>query len=230
MESLLAATLAFAALHVLPATPLRPRLVRLLGSEERYAAVFSAAAALLLIWLIRAFAAAPFDPPLWMAPPWWFWLKPVILLLAILLAAGGVAVPNPSTSQNQAALDAPAPARGVLAITRHPVMWGVALWAAAHLASQPNLRGLLFFGGLGAVALGGSWLQQERKARSLGDRWARFEAATSFWPFAAIVAGRARLRLADFSLKTVIAALIVWLAFLLLHEPLIGVPALPQLL
>jgi uncharacterized membrane protein len=130
----------------------------------------------------------------------------------------------------QGALDAPDPAKGVLAITRHPVMWGVALWALAHLTSQPNIRGLLFFGSLALVALVGSWLQQWRKAQLLGEKWRRFEDASSFWPFAALLAGRARLRPADIGMRTLIIALILWSAMLHFHSTLIGIPALPQLL
>jgi uncharacterized membrane protein len=229
MVKLSAAAVAFIFLHLIPGTSLRPRLIRLLGSEKLYAALFAGLAAFLLYLYVRAFAAAPCDPPLSAAPELWRWLKPLVILLACVLIVGGVVSPNPSSPEMEGALDAGNPAKGVLAITRHPVMWGIALWAAAHLASQSNLRGLLFFGGLGANALFGSWLQQQRKARQLGERWLRFQAVTSFWPFAAIIAGRARLRLSDIGPWTPIIALILWLAMVYFHNSLIGVPSMPQL-
>jgi uncharacterized membrane protein len=230
MLPLLVTALAFISLHFLPGTPLRRRLVRLLGGENRYLGIFALASALLLILLIRFFAATPFDAPLWTAPLLWRWLKPLIMIFAFVLVVGGFANPNPSSPEMEDVLDDPDPAKGVLTITRHPVMWGVALWASAHLISQPNMRGLLFFGAFALTALAGSWLQQRRKARLLGEKWRRFEEATSFWPFAAILAGRARLRAADIGMRTVVIALALWSAMLHFHSTLIGVPALPQLL
>jgi uncharacterized membrane protein len=230
MTTLLAAALAFSFLHFLPGTPLRFHLIRLLGGESRYLGLFALTAALSLIWLIRSFAVAPFDAPLWTAPQWSLWLKPFVVLLAFILIAGGAASSNPSAQTMPNVGDAPPTAKGVLAITRHPVMWGVALWALAHLANQPNMRGLLFFGALAFVALFGSWLQQRRKAKLLGETWRRFEEASSFWPFAALLAGRARLHPADIGMRTLIIALILWSATLYFHGALIGAPALPQLL
>jgi uncharacterized membrane protein len=142
---------------------------------------------------------------------------------------GGFVNPNPATPERQGVPDQPNPAIGMLAVTRHPVMWGVALWAIAHLTSQPNLRGVLFFGTFAAVALAGSRLQERRKAKQLGEKWRRFENATSFVPFAAIIAGRARFSAAEIGLKTPVIALVLWSAMLYLHGTLIGVPALPQL-
>lgn len=229
MESLLAAALAFTLLHFVPGTPLRTGLIRLLRSENRYLGVYALTAASLLIWLIRSFSLAPFDQPLWAVPLWWRWLEPLILLPAFILVVGGSIHPNPSTPQAQAILDTPNPVQGVLAITRHPVMWGVTLWAAAHLISQPNLRGLLFFGTFISVAQFGSWLQQRRKAAQLGDKWGRFEEGTSFVPFVAIASGRARLNASSIGLRAFLIALIMWLIVLYFHQLVIGVPAMPQL-
>jgi uncharacterized membrane protein len=229
MESLLGAALAFSLLHFLPGTPLRAGLIRLLGNENRYLGIYALSAASLLIWLIWSFNSAPSGPGLWTVPLWWRWLEPLILLAAFVLIVGGSIHPNPSTPYAQGILDDPNPVRGVLAITRHPVMWGVTLWAASHLISQPNLRGLLFFGTFILVAQFGSWLQQRRKTAQLGDKWRRFEAATSFIPFVAIASGRARLSVSGVGLKVFVTALLIWLAALYFHQLVIGVPATPQL-
>jgi uncharacterized membrane protein len=67
------------------------------------------------------------------------------------------------------ALDRPEPARGVLRITRHPVMWGVGLWAAVHLVANGDLASLLFFGGFLLTALGGAWHLDRRLAATEGE-------------------------------------------------------------
>ncbi len=46
-------------------------------------------------------------------------------------------------------------------------MWGIAIWAVAHMVSQPSLRGFVFFGGFAATALIGSYVQQRRKRAQL---------------------------------------------------------------
>ena len=38
--------------------------------------------------------------------------------------------------------------RGVLRITRNPVMWGIGLWAVAHMVPNGDWASLLFFGTL----------------------------------------------------------------------------------
>lgn len=112
--------------------------------------------------------------------------------LALILVAGGVLVPNPSATGMENALDRPEPARGALRITRHPMMWGVGLWAAVHLVANGDLASLLFFGGLLVTALGGAAHLDRRLAATEGERWRRFAEATSFVPFAALLAGRQR--------------------------------------
>ncbi len=74
--------------------------------------------------------------------------------LALFLLVGGVLIPNPSATGMTGVLDRLEPARGVLRITRHPVMWGVGLWAAVHLVANGDLASLLFFGGFLLTALG----------------------------------------------------------------------------
>ena len=105
-------------------------------------------------------------------------------------------------------------------------MWGIAIWALTHLASQPNLRGLMFFGSFAATALLGSWLQQRRKRAGLPG-WAAFEAKTSFWPFAAILEGRATLSLGAIGWWKAAAATAIWALLLYFHLSWFGAQPLP---
>jgi uncharacterized membrane protein len=49
-------------------------------------------------------------------------------------------------------------------VTAHPMLWGVALWALAHLLANGDLAGLLLFGGFGLYALYAMWSQTQRGA------------------------------------------------------------------
>ncbi len=226
MTGLLLAAPAFFFLHLLPSTPLRKRAVNLLG-EGPYAAVFSLVSLAAIWWLVRAFEAAPYGTKLWVMPGWWLWLKAALILFALILAVGGVLTPNPSLPGAQKLLDTNRKAAaGIFAITRHPVMWGAAIWAIAHAISEATLRGALFFGAFAATALIGSWLQQRRKRATI-PAWPFFEAKTSFVPFAAILQGRARFSLAAIGWWRIAIAVLLWAGVLHAHLHLFGVQPLP---
>jgi uncharacterized membrane protein len=41
---------------------------------------------------------------------------------------------------------ADAPARGIQRVTRHPFLWGVAVWAFVHLIANGDVASLMLFG------------------------------------------------------------------------------------
>jgi len=185
---LIAATVAFLGLHVLPSTPLRPLAVRAIG-ERAWIGLFGAASLAGLAWMISAYARAPFEA-LWPG----LRLVPVVLLpIAFVLLACGLLSRNPTVIGQAASLKSDDPARGIIRVTRHPVMWAVMLWAAAHLLAIGSLQAVVFYGGLLLLAAVGTTLQDARKAKALGEDWRRFAALTSNLPFGAILQGRNRL-------------------------------------
>ncbi len=215
----------FFVLHLLPSTPLRPRATALAG-EAGYAAAFSIVSLLAVYWMTHQFNAAPYGEKLWLAPGWWPWVKAALILFAFILIFGGLLTPNPSAPGGERIADAGRAAGGIFAITRHPVMWGAAIWAIAHIVSQGTWRGLAFFGCFAATALIGSWLQQKRK-RATVPGWAAFEAKTSFWPFVAILQGRASFSLGDIGLWRIAIAVAAWAVVLHYHAWLFKVNPLP---
>jgi uncharacterized membrane protein len=225
MNALVVASALFFVIHLLPSTPLRPGAVALAG-EAVYGAAFSILSALAIYWMVHEFNAADYGDKLWISPEWWLWLKAALVLFAYVLIIGGVLAANPSAPGGEKLADAGAAATGIFAITRHPLMWGIAIWAVAHIVSQGTWRGMTFFGSLAATALIGSWLQQRRK-RVTVPGWAAFEAKTSFWPFAAILSGRARLSLGAIGLWRIGIAVAAWAVIVHFHFWLFKVQPLP---
>jgi uncharacterized membrane protein len=223
MNALLAASAAFFLLHSVPATPLRARFVT---RPQIYAAVFSLASAAGIWWMVHAFNAAPYGDKLWVMPGAWLWLKAALVLFAYVLIVCGVAAPNPSAPGGEKALARSDAGEGAYAITRHPLMWGIAIWAIAHMISMPNARGFVFFGGFAATALIGSWLQQRRKRTEVAG-WAAFEAKTSYWPFLAVLEGRARLSLSAIGWGRIAIAGALWALMLYFHQSWFGAQPLP---
>jgi uncharacterized membrane protein len=222
LSTLLAvAAAAFFLLHMLPSTPIRARLVAIAG-ERAYLGAYAILSLLLLWWLVARYNAAPYGEKLWIAPSWWTWVKAVLILFAFILIICGATSPNPSSPGAGKLLSRGDVSGGIFAITRHPIMWGVGIWALSHLVSQATVPGLLFFGSLAATALVGSWLQDHRKRAAL-EGWSQFEAKTSFFPFAAILEHRSRLDIKALGWWRIAFAVALWAALLHFHLMFFGV-------
>ncbi len=225
--NLLLATGLFVGAHfMLSAQPLRARLHDRLG-ERGFLAVYTLVSLVLFVWMVAAYALSP-RPVLWTAPLWLHYLPLVIMPFALLLIAGGYAAVNPMAVGQEAALDAAQPQGVALKITRHPAMWGIALWAGSHLLVNGDAASIVLFGGMLVLALGGAAHIDSRRRRAYPERFARYAALTSFVPFAALWAGRSRLTAADVGWLPVLAALVAYLVLLLAHQTVIGVPPWPH--
>jgi len=211
------ACVVFLLLHVLPSTPLRAALVRTLG-EGPYLGAFSLATVATVVWMASAYAGAP-ATPLW---PGLRFLPAAVMPFSFILVACGVMTPNPTAVAAGRLLAKPDPARGIIRVTRHPVMWGIMLWSGAHILARGELKSTLFFGAFLLLAAAGTRLQDLRKAKAHGEDWKRFAALTSNLPFAAIAQGRNRLALGEIGAVQVVFGLLLYGGFLLSHAWLFG--------
>jgi len=185
---LILATVVFLGIHVLPSTPLRALANRLIG-EGPYLGLFSLLSAAGLVWMSVAYGRAPMDA-LW---PALHFVPVYVLPFAFVLLASGLLARNPTLAGQAGLLKRGDAARGILRVTRHPVMWAIMLWAGAHMLALGSLRSVVFFGALLLLAAAGTTLQDARKAKALGEDWKRFAASTSNLPFAAVAQGRSKL-------------------------------------
>jgi uncharacterized membrane protein len=227
MFNLTLAALAFVAAHFLiSSTGLRPRLVARLG-ERAYAGLFSAQALALIVWLVLAFRAAPRDRLLWELPGATS-LALIAMPLVLLLAIGGFTAPNPTAVMMQAP-DAGWRPRGILTVTRHPVMWAFGLWALLHVVANGDLAGLIFFGAFAVLALLGTLAIDAKKRRGWNaERWQAFAATTSNLPFLAVAQGRTPLDWKGIGWKPPVIAALLYIAIVLwLHPQVIGIPLIP---
>lgn len=193
MLNLCAASIYFLLIHFgVSGTRLRPALVARLG-DGPYRGLFSLASLAGLVWMIHAYRHAP-AVPLWGLV---LTLRPaacVLVFVAFLFIVIGIATPNPMAVGMEAKLaQGPDAARGILRITRHPFLSGVALWALVHLVVNGNLASLVLFGSLLVLAIGGTASIDAKRRRASGAQWSAFAGATSAMPFAAIASGRNRL-------------------------------------
>jgi len=214
VTSLVAATVAFIAMHFVPSTPLRAPLARAIG-ERPYRGVYSLVALACISWMSIAYSRAPVEP-LW-APL--RELPMFVLPVAFVLLACGY-FRNPTMVGADKLLKSEDPARGVIRITRHPLMWAIMLWALSHLLARGDLKSVIFFGGLFLLAALGTVLIDRRK-KSNPD-WARFAAVTSNVPFLAVAQGRNRIVWREIGWLRPLAGIAAFVAFFTVHSYLFG--------
>lgn len=222
---------AFVLIHVgISATGLRGALVGRIG-EGPYRIAFSIVSLALLLWLIHAFGVMradesdPLNGALWTPPAGLRWPAYVLVLTGLALVVAGFFSPGPTLAgYEKKGLAMASPARGALRITRHPFLWGVALWAAGHLLVNGERFALMLFGALGLMVLfGARSIDRKGRARD-AEAWAKFEGVTSNVPFAAIVQGRNQLRLSELAVPLLVGVAVAF-AIGLFHQQLFGVPA-----
>jgi uncharacterized membrane protein len=216
------ATLVFLATHFVTSTPVRGSLREAIG-EKAYLGAYSLVSFVTIGWMSWAYVHAPFQL-LWQIPGVKLWPL-AVMPFSLVLVVSGVMTKNPSAVGQSAALRAEDPARGILRVTRHPVMWGIALWAAVHLVARGDLASIIYFGGFLVLALAGTALIDARKSDELGEEWARFAVVTSNVPFSAIVEGRNHFSAGEIGAKRAVIGLALFGIFLGLHSWLFGVRA-----
>jgi uncharacterized membrane protein len=192
----------FVGVHLVPMMPeWRAALVARLG-EGGYKATFSVLA---LAGLIGAIVAYRFTShvPLWSSPEPLRALTALLMLAAVLLFAGAKGAP------------------WFRRVVRHPMLWAIALLGIAHLLVNGEPEGVILFGGLAAFGLAWQPLTDRRDAALDPVGWEEIRRTTSFWPFA-----KWHARSDPITLRPLIIGAVVYVALVLLHPWLFGMPVL----
>ncbi len=228
MFNLIAASTYFLLIHFgVSGTRLRDSLTVRLG-ERPYRGAFALASVIGLVWMIYGYRHAP-TVELWARLPGLRPLAFVLVFIAFLFVGIGLATPSPTqVGMDTKLAEGPATVHGMVRITRHPFLWGVALWALVHLIVNGDLASCILFGSLFLLALGGTVAIDSKRHRKFGDAWAQFAQSTSSVPFAAILSGRNRLRLAlsEVGIVRPLVAVVAYVLIFYFHGRLFGAPLL----
>ncbi|RYD49209.1 MAG: MFS transporter [Sphingomonadales bacterium] len=218
MESLIAAAAAFVGFHFLLSHPLRRPLVDRIGAGP-FLGLYSLIALGTFAWMAMAFRAAPPEPLGWNLGDQGWAIASIAMLIGSVLFIGSLfgnpAFPNPKAGGHEAI----GAASGVYGITRHPMMWGFAIWALVHFAVFPTRANLILTAAILILALVGAALQDSKKT-AIVPAWRDWKSRTSYLPFAAQIAGRAPWSLGG--TRAILGGALLWLAATWAHEPLGG--------
>lgn len=226
MRNLVIAALFLIGTHLgIASTQLRSQLVATIG-EGTYRLLYSLIALVAIAWLVHAWSTAPVRF-LWIPGSGLRHLPLLVMPLACLLLVCALSQRNPTALGQAPDPDTAEPARGIVRVTRHPMLWAVTLWAIVHVLANGDLASLIFFGAFGVLALAGTVLIDARRTEERPPGWGVFLQRTSNVPFLAILERRQRFVASEIGLARLAAALALYVALIWLHPALFGVAVTP---
>jgi uncharacterized membrane protein len=170
----------FVGTHFLLSHPLRRPLVDRIG-EGPFRGIYtlvSFATFGLTIWVYHSMGR---QQPLWASGDAGWVVATLLMWLGAILFAGSF-IGNPALPGTRGPRGRTA--TGVMAITRHPMMWGFAIWAVVHMMMVATPKALILDFAILFLALVGSMMQDRKKQALLGEDWHDWSAQTAFFPFA----------------------------------------------
>ncbi|TAD75909.1 MAG: MFS transporter [Sphingomonadales bacterium] len=212
--NLIAANIAFVGSHFIMSHPLRGPMVKALGAGG-FQGAYTIVSFATLAWVYFAFIAAPSaDLP---GSGQAGWIIATILTLPAMILLAGSFVGNPALPTPMAEAQTRAEPQGALRVTRHPMMWGIGLWAISHMVLFWSTRTMVTALAMGVLALVGAKFQDAKKEALMGAAWAEWESKTSYWPRWG--------KLFSVGAVPLIAGTVLWLAGSWLHLWRAGIPA-----
>lgn len=209
---LLAGAIGFVGSHFALSHPLRAPLVARMGANG-FQLLYIVVSFATFYLMVQGFQRAPVSAAFWPATDALWAISTALMLVAAILFAGSLignpALPVPEAAAKKIAVKEPG---GVFRITRHPMMWGFALWGVSHILIAPRIDTFILCGAIIILALVGSRLQDDKKFVAMGDAWLHWQAKTSFIPF-----GKG---LAFPGWAALIGGIVLWLAATWAHIPL----------
>ena len=226
MIMLIAASATFLGIHLLVSgTRLRDAIVARIG-EKPYLGLFALSSLGAVVWLCiaynHAYASADNHIVYDLGQGFRNFAIPVVAV-AFMLAAPGVLMSNPTSAGQETAT-----VRGVLRITRHPFLWGTAIWAGYHVLATTTLASVIFFSTFLVLALLGTRAIDAKCKRKRGAEWQAVTYQTSNLPFAAILAGRNRFVASEYFDWRFTVAVVEIAVFLFFHNYLFSMSPFPN--
>lgn len=204
-ETLAAGVAVFVVGHLLISSyPVHSMLQAMLG-RNMYRLMHSGLAVVGLVLIYLGYSDRPIEI-IWALPPIYNMAPVVVMPFALILLAGsGVSKAS------------------IQRVTRHPMLWGVFLWAAAHLVANGDKGSVMLFGGMMFYSLMAQIMGDRKMRQTDPQGWAALRHRTSAIPLLAFFAGRTVAGGRDKGLLAVAIGLLMYGALLYLHPYVSGV-------
>ena len=178
---LMIAVAAFVASHYLMSHPFRTGLVNAFGPNG-FRIFYALISMIELLVVFVAYHFAPHGVPVWSAN------NPVLQIgadiagyFAVVLFVAALS-DNPGlvgASLNGLSVRLPS---GVYLVTRHPMMFAIAIWSIVHMLLIPTPRNMVSCVPIALLALVGASLQDGKLTALTGREWRQWADRTPFWP------------------------------------------------
>jgi uncharacterized membrane protein len=225
-SNLLSAMATFVIGHfVLASLPIRQLLIARLG-ENGFRGLFSVFALVTLTWVIAAYNSTPFIE-LWAATPAFNVIPLVLMSVSCIFAVAGLTTRSVTMVGGERAMDEPNPTPGIMTVTRHPLLWAIALWSLTHLAVTGDIASVVLFVGISVLTIGGMVHIDHRRAQIADSAWGPIAMRTSLIPFAAAITKRTRIDWSGIGVARFTGGIVLYVVLTGLHEYVFGVTPLP---
>lgn len=218
----------FLCIHMMVSgTVIKDHIITAIGVRAYYA-LFSLLSIGGFFWMVGAFFDArthELNVHFWEAPMALKILAFGVNFIGIMLLVIGILSPSPTNLRALSRMPEN-PISGIIRVTRHPVLVGIALLALTHMLCNGNLAAWMFFGTLFALCLLGANHIDVKRDATIGPNYAIIRKHTSIIPFLAIAQGRIRFEPSELGVLRVLMATSVFTFLVVLHELLFWRPAL----
>lgn len=197
--------------------------------EKTYLTLYSLLSLILLAWLIIAAQNAP-RIQLW---PWLYelyWIPNIFMPLACILLVSGFVVPNPLSIVAKNKRFDPERLGLIVALTRHPILWGFFLWSASHIVPNGEYPLIAMFGIFAGFSLIGLKIVDRKRKRELGmEQWDILTKNTHAVLFASRSLWSGQFQFTRYDITGIISGLFVYFLLYSLHETLFGINPMPPM-
>ena len=214
---LLVAAVLFMLTHLgLSRGSIRTSLVDILG-ENGFLAFYSIVAIAALGALIYQYAGVGHQEYVWMPSLVTSTLAKIVMPFALVFIVLGMTAKNPTSVKMETAVDIE-PA-GIPRITRHPVQWGIFLWAVSHLVANGDVASIILMTSVAVVSgLGTMAIDRKRRYSLDQEKWNHYISVTSNVPFVAIATGRNKFNARELGWVKVAVALVLFVVLVYFHR------------